>query len=107
MIGLLVVFGTRPEAIKLCTLVRELRLRGDFRVRVCVTAQHRDMLDTVLEAFQVAPDCDLNLMRQNQSLTEVTTRVLQSLEPVLRQETPHMVLVHGDTTTTLAASLAA
>ncbi len=108
MIRLLLVFGTRPEAIKLCPLVRELRSRRDvFDARVCVTAQHRDMLDQVLAAFDVTPDIDLDLMQPNQTLAGVTARVLEALDPVLRTESPDMVLVQGDTTTTLAASLAA
>ena len=108
MIRLLLVFGTRPEAIKLCPLIRELRARPrDFDARVCVTAQHRDMLDPVLAAFQVVPDYDLGLMRPDQSLTALTARILEALEPVLRQESPRMVLVQGDTTTSLAAALAA
>lgn len=108
MIRLLLVFGTRPEAIKLCPLVRELRERGaQFQVRVCVTGQHRDMLDPVLLAFQVIPEIDLNLMRPNQTPSALLARALDTLEPVLREEAPDMVLVQGDTTTTLAATLAA
>ena len=102
------VFGTRPEAIKLCPLVHELRSRPrDFAARVCVTAQHRDMLDQVLEAFQVTPDHDLDAMRPDQTLSALTARILETLEPVLKAETPDRVLVQGDTTTTLAATLAA
>lgn len=108
VIRLLLVFGTRPEAIKLCPLIRELRSRGGhFQVRVCVTAQHRDMLDQVLAAFQVSPDYDLDLMRPGQTLAGVTARVVEGLEAVLREESPDMVLVQGDTTTTFAAALAA
>jgi len=108
VIRILLVFGTRPEAIKLCPLIRELRARGrDFEARVCVTAQHRELLDQVLEAFQVSPDCDLDLMRPGQSLASLTARVLEGLEPVLRKEAPDLILVQGDTTTTLAATLAA
>jgi UDP-N-acetylglucosamine 2-epimerase (non-hydrolysing) len=105
--SLLFVFGTRPEAIKLCPLIRELRSRADFTVRVCVTAQHRGMLDQVLEAFQVTPDFDLNVMRPNQTLAGLTARILERLEPVLAAGAPDMVVVQGDTTTTLAAALAA
>jgi len=108
VIRVLLVFGTRPEAIKLCPLIRELQSRSDrFVTRVCVTAQHRDMLDQVLEAFQVVPDRDLDLMRPRQALSALTARVLEALDPVLAEEPPDVVLVQGDTTTTLAASLAA
>jgi len=104
----LLVFGTRPEAIKLCPLVRELRTRDTrFQVRVCVTGQHRDMLDPVLSAFHVIPEIDLDLMRPNQTPAALLARALDALEPVLREEAPDMVLVQGDTTTTLAATLAA
>ena len=102
------MFGTRPEAIKLCVLIRRLReIPESFTVRTCVTAQHRSMLDQVLEAFEVAPDRDLNLMKPEQSLFDLTTAALRGLEPVLAEEQPDMVLVQGDTTTTLAAALAA
>ena len=105
---ILCVFGTRPEAIKLCPVVRELRRRNaTFSVRVCVTAQHRGMLDQMLTAFQVRPDYDLDLMQPGQSLAQLTARILASLESVLAAERPAMVLVQGDTTTTLAAALAA
>ena len=108
MIRLLLIFGTRPEAIKLAPLVRALRARSrDFESRVCVTAQHRDMLDPVLAAFQIVPDYDLDLMRPGQTPAELTARILEALDPVLRRESPRMVLVQGDTTTTLAAALAA
>lgn len=106
-VRVLFVFGTRPEAIKLCPLVRELRTRSDFAVRVCVTAQHRQMLDQVLEAFHVAPDHDLDIMRPRQTLAGLTARILEAIEPVLAAESPDVVLVQGDTTTTLAAALAA
>jgi UDP-N-acetylglucosamine 2-epimerase (non-hydrolysing) len=104
---LLFVFGTRPEAIKLCPLIRELRSRQQFAVRICVTAQHRGMLDQVLDAFQVTPDYDLNLMRPDQTLSGLTARILEALEPVLADASPAIVIVQGDTTTTLAAALAA
>ena len=104
----LVVFGTRPEAIKLCVLIRHLqKLPESFAVRTCVTAQHRSMLDQVLEAFGVTPDRDLNLMKPEQSLFDVTTAALRGLEQILLEEQPDMVLVQGDTTTTFAAALAA
>ena len=104
---LLFVFGTRPEAIKLCPLIRELRSRDEFSVRICVTAQHRGMLDQVLDAFQVTPDYDLNTMRPHQTLSGLTARILEALDPVLAAVSPGMVIVQGDTTTTLAAALAA
>ena len=104
----LVVFGTRPEAIKLCVLIRHLqKLPESFAVRTCVTAQHRSMLDQVLEAFGVTPDRDLNLMKPEQSLFDLTTAALRGLEQILLEEQPDMVLVQGDTTTTFAAALAA
>ena len=104
----LFVFGTRPEAIKLCPLVLSLAARQDaFQVRVCVTGQHRSMLDQVLEVFGVTPDYDLNVMQAGQTLSGLTARILASLEPVLAEAKPDMVLVQGDTTTTMAGALAA
>ncbi|HEY9141163.1 MAG TPA: UDP-N-acetylglucosamine 2-epimerase (non-hydrolyzing) [Bryobacteraceae bacterium] len=105
---ILFVFGTRPEAIKLCPLVRRLRSQpDDFQVRVCVTAQHRDMLDPVLEAFEVRPDFDLDLMRPGQTLCDLTARILAGMETVLSSERPRLVVVQGDTNTTFAAALSA
>lgn len=105
---ILFIFGTRPEAIKLCPLVQELRSRSDrFQVKVCVTAQHRGMLDQVLDVFGVVPDFDLNLMRPGQTLSSLTSRMIASLEPILLTETPDMAVVQGDTTSTLAGALAA
>ncbi len=105
---ILLIFGTRPEAIKMAPVVRELRLYPErFDVRVCVTAQHRQMLDQVLTLFGIAPEIDLDLMRPGQSLPSLTAAIIQALEPVLTKEQPNLVLVHGDTTTTLSASLAA
>ena len=103
----LTVFGTRPEAIKMAPLVHELANDGRFESRVCVTAQHREMLDQVLELFNISPDYDLNLMKPGQTLPEVTSRILLELTPVLKEFKPDVVLVHGDTATTFAASLAA
>lgn len=103
---LLFIFGTRPEAIKLCPLIRELRSRYEFTMRICVTAQHRAMLDQVLNAFQVIPDYDLDIMRPNQTLTALIARILEALEPVLADAAPDMIIVQGDTTTTLAGALA-
>lgn len=105
---LLVVLGTRPEAIKLCPLILHLKSRpSDFQVRVCATAQHRGMLDQVLAAFGVHPDYDLDLMRPAQTLPEITARILTGLDPVLKAERPDMAIVQGDTTTTMAGALAA
>jgi UDP-N-acetylglucosamine 2-epimerase (hydrolysing) len=104
----LVVFGTRPEAVKMAPVVAALRARDDvFRTTVCVTAQHREMLDQVLSIFGIVPDVDLDLMRSGQSLAEVTSRVLAAVDAVLEERRPDAVLVHGDTTTTLSAALAA
>ena len=102
-----VVLGTRPEAIKLSPVVLELRSRPDFQVLVCATAQHRQLLDQVLGAFGITPDYDLNVMRSEQTLSETTARILTTLEPVLAAERPDLVLVQGDTTTTLCGALAA
>lgn len=108
MIKVLTVFGTRPEAIKMAPVVQELaRHRHVFTPRVCVTGQHREMLDQVLRLFQIAPDYDLNVMRPAQSLIGVTVAILERLEPILQDEKPDWVLVQGDTTTVMATSLAA
>ena len=101
------VFGTRPEAIKMAPLVQEMEQESRIESIVCVTAQHRQMLDQVLELFQLTPKYDLNIMRQRQTLEGITTRALEGLGEVMEQERPDVVLVHGDTTTTFAASLAA
>jgi UDP-N-acetylglucosamine 2-epimerase (non-hydrolysing) len=104
---ILTVFGTRPEAIKMAPLVHALSADERFEAKVCVTAQHREMLDQVLELFGINPDYDLNLMKAGQTLNEVTARILLELKPVLQKFKPDVVLVHGDTATTFAASLAA
>ncbi|RDE22970.1 UDP-N-acetylglucosamine 2-epimerase (non-hydrolyzing) [Motiliproteus coralliicola] len=104
---LLLVFGTRPEAIKMAPVVKALQRQKNFDARVCVTAQHRQMLDQVLSLFEIEPDYDLNLMRAGQTLTDITSAVIHKLEPILKDFKPELVLVHGDTTTTFAASLAA
>ncbi len=105
---ILSIFGTRPEAIKMAPVVRALAEYSDiFDSRVCVTAQHREMLDQVLNLFEIKPDYDLNIMKPGQTLTDVTCSVLQGLAPVLAEFQPEVILVHGDTTTTMAASLAA
>ncbi|WP_264922230.1 non-hydrolyzing UDP-N-acetylglucosamine 2-epimerase [Vibrio vulnificus] len=103
----LTVFGTRPEAIKMAPLVHALAENERFEAKCCVTAQHREMLDQVLELFEITPDYDLNLMKAGQTLNEVTARILLELKPVLQEFKPDVVLVHGDTATTFAASLAA
>ena len=104
---IMLVFGTRPEAIKMCPLIHELKMRSEFTVVVCVTGQHRQMLDQVLECFKVLPDYDLSLMKGGQNLFDITINVLDRIKPVLEKENPDIVLVHGDTTTTFAAALAA
>jgi UDP-N-acetylglucosamine 2-epimerase (non-hydrolysing) len=104
MVKILLIFGTRPEAIKMAPLVRSLN--GGFNVKVCVTAQHRKMLDQVLNEFDIAPDYDLDVMRTGQDLFDITTLVLTGIKEVLIKERPNLVLVHGDTTTTIAAALA-
>ena len=100
------VFGTRPEAIKVCPLVIELKKREGLEVKVCVTGQHRQMLDQVLRAFNVQPDYDLNIMKERQTLFDITLAILSSFKEVLEKEKPDVVLVHGDTTTAFATALA-
>ena len=104
---ILITFGTRPEAIKMAPVVKALLNNPHFETRVCVTAQHRQMLDQVLELFAIRPDFDLNLMKPGQDLTDITSNVLLGMRPVLREWRPDWVMVHGDTTTTFAAALAA
>jgi len=106
-IKVIVIFGTRPEAIKMAPLVKELEKFPQIQCKVCVTAQHREMLDQVLDFFNIVPQYDLNIMKAKQSLTGITCSVIQGLEEIFEEEKPNMVLVHGDTTTTFAASLAA
>ena len=104
----MLVFGTRPEAIKMCPLVKEFQKRADeFETIVCVTGQHREMLDQVLKIFEITPDIDLNIMKQGQDLTDVTVRILNGMRDVFKECRPDVVLVHGDTTTSTAAALAA
>lgn len=102
----MLVFGTRPEAIKMCPLVNELKTRKQLETVVCVTGQHRQMLDQVLEAFQVEPDYDLSIMKDRQTLFDVTTNILNKIKEVLEKEKPNVVLVHGDTSTTFVTALA-
>lgn len=103
---IMLVFGTRPEAIKMCPLVKELKKRKGVETLVCVTGQHRQMLDQVLEAFQVVPDYDLSIMKEKQTLFDVTENILSRIKLVLEKELPNIVLVHGDTSTTFATALA-
>ena len=105
---IMLVFGTRPEAIKMAPLVKELKKRAtEFETIVCVTGQHREMLDQVLEIFDIHPDYDLNIMKQGQDLYDITARVLVGMRDILKEVQPDVVLVHGDTTTSTAAALAA
>lgn len=102
----MLVFGTRPEAIKMCPLVNELKIRKNIETVVCVTGQHREMLDQVLKAFKVEPDYDLSIMKDRQTLFDVTTNILNSIKVVLEKEKPDVVLIHGDTSTTFVTALA-
>ena len=102
----MLVFGTRPEAIKMCPLVNELKMRENLQIVVCVTGQHRQMLDMVLDAFHVVPDYDLSIMKDRQTLFDVTTNILNRIREVLEKEHPDVVLVHGDTSTTFVTALA-
>jgi UDP-N-acetylglucosamine 2-epimerase (non-hydrolysing) len=105
---ILLVFGTRPEAIKMAPLVKEFQKDTEnFKIKICVTAQHREMLDQVLDFFQITPDYDLNIMKPDQDLYDVTSSVLMKIKPILKRFKPDVVLVHGDTATTFATSLAA
>ena len=106
-IKVMTIFGTRPEAIKMAPLVKELKSRKEIECIVCVTAQHRQMLDQVLDVFEITPDYDLDIMKQGQTLSDITSRALKGLEEVIAKEKPNIVLVHGDTTTTFAGALAA
>ena len=103
---IMLVFGTRPEAIKMCPLVNELKSREDAQTVVCVTGQHRQMLDQVLDTFRVVPDYDLSIMKERQTLFDITTNILNGIKEVLEKEKPDVVLVHGDTSTTFATALA-
>ncbi len=107
MIKVMTIFGTRPEAIKMAPLVKELKSRKEIECIVCVTAQHRQMLDQVLETFEIKPDFDLNIMKPGQTLSDITSRALKGVEEVIKEVHPDIVLVHGDTTTTFAGALAA
>ena len=107
MIKVMSIFGTRPEAIKMAPLVKKLNEDPQIRSVLCVTAQHREMLDQVLDLFGLTPDYDLNIMKPNQTLSMITANVLTGLDPILEKEKPDIVLVHGDTSTTFSAALAA
>jgi len=104
---ILVIFGTRPEAVKLAPVIQQLKTTPDVLTRVCVTAQHREMLDQVLRLFHITPDVDLNIMRPNQALSDLTAHILTNLIPILDSEKPDWILVQGDTTTVMTAALAA
>ena len=106
MKNIMLVFGTRPEAIKMCPLVNELKARKNLNITVCVTGQHRQMLDQVLDAFRIVPDYDLSIMKQDQTLFDITTNILDRIKGVLKEVKPDVVLVHGDTSTTFATALA-
>lgn len=103
---IMLVFGTRPEAIKMCPLVNELKRHSNYKTIVCVTGQHRQMLDQVLEAFSVVPDYDLSIMKEKQTLFDITTNIMNSIRKVLEEVKPNVVLVHGDTSTTFVTALA-
>lgn len=103
---IMLIFGTRPEAIKMCPLINELKNRPVFHTIVCVTGQHRQMLDQVMDAFNVIPDYDLSIMKQKQTLFDITSEILDHLKELLEKEKPDLVLVHGDTSTTFSAALA-
>ena len=107
MVKILLVFGTRPEAIKMCPLVLELKKRKGVQVVVCVTGQHREQLDQVLDVFGVIPDYDLNIMKERQTLFDITVNVMTGMDRVLFKEKPDAVLVHGDTTTAFSAMVSA
>jgi UDP-N-acetylglucosamine 2-epimerase (non-hydrolysing) len=97
------IFGTRPEAVKMAPLVKELEKREEIENKVCVTAQHREMLDQVLELFNITPDFDLNIMKSRQTLMDISVKVLSALHEVIRETSPDLILVHGDTTSFIAS----
>lgn len=104
---IMLVFGTRPEAIKMCPVIKELKNRKELEVKVCVTGQHREMLQQVLDCFNIVPDYNLNIMQNQQTLFDITINIVTKIKPVLEQEKPDIILVHGDTTTTFVTSLCA
>lgn len=107
MIKVMLIFGTRAEAIKVAPVIKELYKRKNIKTIVCITAQHREMLDQVLNTFDIKPDIDLDIMKQGQTLSDITTRVIKGMEPIFEKEKPDLVLVHGDTNTTFSAALSA
>jgi UDP-N-acetylglucosamine 2-epimerase (non-hydrolysing) len=107
MLKIMSIFGTRPEAIKMAPVIKEIEAREDIQSVVVVTGQHREMLQQVLQLFKITPDYDLNIMEKNQSLSKITSKVILGLDSILEQENPNLILVHGDTTTTMAASMSA
>ncbi len=107
MIKVMTIFGTRPEAIKMAPIIKKLKLKKEIKTIVCVTAQHRQMLDQVLKAFNIKPNYDLNIMKNGQTLQCITTNVLNGLDEIIKKEKPDIILVHGDTTTTFAGALSA
>ena len=104
---IIAVFGTRPDAVKMCPLVLELKKRKSLEVKVCLTGQHREMLDSVTGIFGVKADYDLSVMQKDQSLSDITTKIIDRITPIFKEDKPDIVLVHGDTTTAFAAALAA
>ena len=102
---IMVVFGTRPEAIKMCPLIKELKRRKNLDIKVCVTGQHRQMLDQVMDTFQIIPEYDLSVMKERQTLFDVTINILNGIKKILEKERPDLVLVHGDTSTTFVTAL--
>jgi len=107
MINVMIIFGTRPEAIKVAPIIKELEKREETNPIICITAQHREMLDQVLDCFEIKPDYDLDIMKKDQTLSQITTRAIMGLEEVIKKAKPDIILVHGDTTTTFAGALAA
>ena len=104
---IMLIFGTRPEAVKMCPLVKELKTRKNIEVKVCVTGQHREMFQQVLDCFKVTPDYNLDIMQDKQTLFDITTNIISKIKPVLEKEKPNIILVQGDTTTTFVTSLCA
>ena len=104
---IIAVFGTRPEAVKMCPLILELKKRECFEVKVCLTGQHREMLDSVIEVFGIKADYNLSVMSKGQTLSDTTTKIIDGITPIFQNEKPDLVLVHGDTSSAFAASLAA
>ena len=104
---IMLVFGTRPEAIKMCPVVKEVKTRKEVETVVCVTGQHKEMLTQVLDCFEVIPDYNLNIMQEKQTLFDITINIIEKIKPVLEKEKPDLILVHGDTSTTFVTALCA